>query len=107
MNTNIAERMQELANDQIFAEKIQAAASELELMSILEEYGIHATENDLVQFLSGFDSDDGELSEDMLDNVAGGGKFWDWVKDRFGRWFKKRSEKNTKDINKMMSNMFK
>ena len=100
MNTNFAEKIQALVNNTEFAQKFEAAASEQEFLNLLKEYGIEVTREDILALLAPAAEGD-ELGEDMLDNVAGGGKIWEWVKDRFGRWYQKLKDKNTRDIGRL------
>ena len=80
------EMLQELENDQEFAAKMEAAKNPQEVMAIMKEYGIAVP------------AENGELDEDALDTVAGGGWLWDWFKS----WFDRRSKKNTEDLNKIL-----
>lgn len=77
-------------------EKLDNAANMEEVLSILQENGIEMTADDLKKAVSGSMAagKDGELSEDALDNVAGGGWLFDWLQ----RWIDKRSKKNTEDL---------
>ena len=103
MEEMIINKLQELGNDQEFAAKMQAAESAQDMLSVLAEYGIEATEEALVKALAceAMTTEDGELSEEMLGNVSGGGKVWDWGKSRFNNWFKKQSDKNARDLERL------
>lgn len=103
MKETTFEKLQNLAENQELVVKMQKAESTQEALSIMKEYGIDATEDELIQFLSSFDTTDGELDEDMLDGVSGGGKLWNWIKDRLNSWFKKQSKKNADDIGDILS----
>lgn len=81
-----AEKLQELENDREFAAKMEEAKNPQDVMAIMKEYGIEMT------------AENGEMSEDALDNIAGGGKLWDW----FMSWFDRRSKKNTEDLNNIL-----
>lgn len=99
------EKLQELENDREFAAKMEAAECTRDVISVLKEFGIEATEEELVAVLAEQEMamENGELSEDMLDNVAGGGKLWNWIKDRLNNWFKKQSKKNADEIGKILN----
>lgn len=90
MNEMITKKLAELENNQEFTAKMQAAGSEQELMAVLMEYGIEASA-----------SENGELSEDALDNVSGG-----WLWDLIKKWHKRRSKKNEDDINDILNGLF-
>ena len=57
-----------LASEEI-AKKFEDAGSMDEVLAILKEYGVDATEEELMNALA---DETGELSEDQLENVSGG-----------------------------------
>lgn len=69
------EKLDELKANPEFAEKIAAANSKSELVSVMKEYGIEITdvdaENILVNAKKIIDAD-GEIPDEMLDDVHGG-----------------------------------
>ena len=107
MDNNTIEKMKALASDQDFIQKMNASGSVQEMLSVLNAYGVEAQEDELMQYLSGVDAANGELDESMLENVAGGGAVWNWVKKCLNNWFEKQCDKNTKDINKVTKTIFK
>lgn len=73
-----------LENDEEFGKKVISATSISEEVSLLKEYGIDISEDELQQYGDmalkilkddGYISEDGELSEKMLESVSGG-KGW-------------------------------
>lgn len=102
MNTIAMEKMQELATNPDFIQRIETAENESELSTILKEYGVDASLDDVLRFLENATASEIELDEDMLDNVAGGGKIWDWIKKSFKKWFEKKSKKNAEDIEEIL-----
>lgn len=98
MNENIIKKLEELENNLEFAEKTTAAGSADEMLAILAEFGIQLTEADLKDLLIGNAafSEDGELSEDTLDNINSGG-FWDWL----SKFVNRRAKKEEKKIKKI------
>lgn len=73
-------------------EKLENAANVEEVLSILRDNGIEMTADDLKKAVSGSVAagEDGELSEDSLDNISGGGWFFDWLQ----KLINKQAEKN-------------
>ena len=62
-------------------EKAKRAKSTEELLSLAEENGVALTGEEAAKYLAGLHRE-GELSDDELDNVAGGGcddDFYDWL----------------------------
>lgn len=77
------EKMYELLDDQELATKLRTAKSTQEIQTVLEEYGISLSKEELVNDLNqtvsvlrdkGFMNDD-ELTESGLDLVSGGAKW--------------------------------
>ena len=64
------------SNDEA-AEKIAGSESLDDVVAILAEYGIETTNEEFVEFAKQFSN--GELSEDILELVAGGGKVRDFI----------------------------
>lgn len=100
-------KLEALAKNHSFAEKVTNANSAAEILTILADYDIHMTEEELKTFLNQtvISYENSELDEEMLDNVSGGGKFWDWVKSSFKKWFQRQSEKNAKELDKIISSL--
>lgn len=63
-------------------QKLQAAKSVDEIIAIAKENGIEITSEKAQELLDKLTVKDGELSDDMLDAVSGGG-FKDWLKGIF------------------------
>ena len=74
-NMNFTDKIYELANNKEFMDKIHKTTSIEDYQKLLSEYGVETTAEELK---SGFEkmgplfSDDGELSIEALDMVAGG-----------------------------------
>ena len=74
-NINITDKIQELANNREFIDKIHKTTSIEDYQKLLSEYGVETT---IEELKSGFEqmaplfSNDGELSPEALDMVAGG-----------------------------------
>ncbi len=62
--------------------KLQAAKSVDEIIAIAKENGIEITSEKAQELLDKLTVKDGELSDDMLDAVSGGG-FKDWLRGIF------------------------
>jgi len=90
MMENMMEKLQALENDQEFNEKLGACASAAEAVKVMAAYGIECTEADL-SFVGA-----GELDEDALDAVSGGGLI-SWLKS----CYQKLKKKNTEDLRKL------
>ena len=101
------EKLKELMEDEEFLTKVAVAKTEDAIVAVMAEYGIQMTAAQVKEILAQDmgENENGELSEDMLDNVSGGGKIWDWVKGKFNSWFKKQSEKNARDIQNLISGL--
>ena len=65
---NEIEKLEALKNDQEFVKKLGLAGSDEEIQALLEGKGIHLT----LEELKTARSEGGELSEEALENVAGG-----------------------------------
>lgn len=104
---NTMTRIEALANDQDFVAKVTNTNSAEEMLAVMAEYDIHMTEEDLKAFLERIMMipESGELNEEMLDNVSGGGRFWNWVKSCFNNWFHRQSEKNAREIGNIINNL--
>ena len=63
-------------------QKLQAAKSVDEIIAIAKENGIEITSEKAQELLDKLTVKDGELSDDMLDAVSGGG-FKDWLRGIF------------------------
>ncbi len=77
-------KLQELLKDEEFSRRVILATSLTEEVNLLKEYGIEISENELQSYgeqamdilkEDGFISEDGELSDDILEQVSGG-KGW-------------------------------
>lgn len=103
MKDNMEKKLQELAMNPEFVKKVQALDSIQEALALVKDYGIEMSETELVEILSASEETEGELSEEMLDSVAGGGKLWNWIKKKFSEWFDRQSRKNADDIGDILS----
>lgn len=65
---NEMEKLEALKNDQEFVKKLGQAGSDVEIQALLDGKGIHLT----LEELKTARSEGGELSEEALENVAGG-----------------------------------
>ncbi len=65
-------------NEEMF-QKLKTAKSAEEMIAVAREYGKELTKEQAEEMLA-FENADGELSDDDLDNVAGGIDVPDWVK---------------------------
>ena len=72
MNETMINKLQALAENQEFAEKMQDVADTAEMVALLKEYGVEVTEAELAQCMSFSEVTDGELGEDMLEGISGG-----------------------------------
>ncbi len=69
-------------------QKLQAAKSVDEIIAIAKENGVEVTKEKAQELLDKLTAKDGELTDDMLDAVSGGGII-DTVKEWFGSLFGK------------------
>lgn len=69
-------------------QKLQAAKSVDEIIAIAKENGVEVTKEKAQELLDKLTAKDGELTDDMLDAVSGGG-IVDTVKEWFGSLFGK------------------
>ena len=69
-------------------QKLQAAKSVDEIIAIAKENGVEVTKEKAQELLDKLTVNDGELTDDMLDAVSGGG-IVDTVKEWFGSLFGK------------------
>lgn len=88
MESKIA-KIEALANNQEYVARVTSANSEEEMISVMAEYGIELTANELKAFLEqvAMVPANDELNEDMLSNVNGGGRIWNWIKNCLNNWF--------------------
>ncbi len=73
-------------NEEMQAEmlaKLQKAESAEEIVSIAKEYGQEITEEKAKELLDRLNGPEGDLADDALEAVTGGG-FKDWLKGIFG-----------------------
>ncbi len=83
MTTANIERMNTLIHDEAFVAKYAEAGNHEDAYKLLIEYGVDATYEDYLDYMAesekvlvdkGMIDEDGELSAEMLEMVAGGGK---------------------------------
>ena len=98
MNT---EKIEQLMNSTEFMQKVDMVDSLEAMQDLFTQYGVNLTLDELKQMVATTSVDaSGELSEDDLDGVAGGG-ILDWIK-KLHAWL---SKKNTDDINDILSKL--
>lgn len=93
----IIEKLNALAENQEFADRAAMAATEEETIALLHEFGVDVTAEALNELMAVVPADaNGELSEDALEDVSGGGLFsWLWNlskkhgEDQFDWYWKK------------------
>lgn len=107
MMENTIAKIQSLAGDQDYVAKVTNADSAEEMLTVMAEYGIQLTVEELHSVLNQIimPQEDGELDEDMLKNVSGGGRVWNWVKSCFNKWFQRQSEKNAREIGYIINDL--
>lgn len=76
MTAEQIKKIETLLDDPVIRDKISNSESLSDFVAILSEYGVDASEEDFMKFAEDFKS--GELSDEMLELVAGGGKFKDF-----------------------------
>ena len=74
----LTEKLNELMEDQQFAEKLGAAESVEDMVRVLGEYGVTVTPEELDGMLTAVPAG-GELSEEDLENVSGGLIYPRWL----------------------------
>ena len=81
MNNNISEQIKTLFENEAFVEKFTNAEDLSEIKQLFADNGVEMSDDEVKQFveavLSLAEKGVGEMSEDQLDNVAGG--FVGWV----------------------------
>ena len=65
------EKLKELLNDQAFQDEMNNAATLEDAAKIMQQHGIQVTPEELQEIMTKMESE-AELSEDELDDVAGG-----------------------------------
>ena len=94
--------IEHLMNNEEFKAKLSAAENTAEMAEVFASYGVEVSEEELKEAMAPVTAGEGgELNEDALDMVSGGG-FLDWLIN----WGRKRSKKNTEDINEAMNILF-
>ena len=71
---------EELVKDEAFIDRIKKAESLAEIVEIFRSEGLDVTEAELKSML---DDQEGELTEENLEGVAGGKSVKEWLKDLF------------------------
>lgn len=75
MNEQAMKRLSELARDKSFIQALKACQSNEETLKTLERFGVSISAEELTELLKAVPPEgdaDGELSEDSLEDVAGG-----------------------------------
>ena len=101
----INEKLRDLLNSEAFAKEVEGMKTAEDLQAALKQHGIEMTIDEIVELGGQLAHQmgmgkDGELSEDDLENVSGGG-LWDWIKSLFNILAKKNSD----DINDILSRL--
>lgn len=90
------EKIEQLMDSEKFVQKLNMTNGVEEMQELFAQYGVEVPLEELNKMVvSTSVGTDGELNEDALDNVAGGGwfqKFWEWLCNR-----------NTKGINDVVN----
>ena len=89
--------MKDMSTDAKFTEMLQNANSQEEILRVLNENGIAVSSEEMKNFVDS--APDGELSEEVLDEVAGGGWLWNHLTKYWnpGYWFGRAMVKNIGD----------
>ena len=58
-------------------EALTGLSSVDEAIAVLNQYGVEITAEEFAAYVQAMHSD--EIPEELLEFVAGGGKFWDWM----------------------------
>ena len=85
--TEIEMKMKEIGNQQKFKEEMLQAKTFEEMIEVLKQYGIEVTVEELQTEIMPLVSDEGELTEESLEQVVGGGG---WLQRKLWgicRWF--------------------
>ena len=89
--------IEHLMNNEEFKAKLSAAENTAEMAEVFASYGVEVSEEELKEAMAPVAAGEGgELSEDALDMVSGGG-FWDWLKALYD-WLCKRNEEDLNDL---------
>ena len=80
------DKIEQLMDSEEFVQKLNLTNGVEEMQKLFEQYGVEVPLEELNQMVSvAHVGVDGELNEEALENVAGGGwfqKFWDWLCNR-------------------------
>ena len=88
-------KLEKLMDTQDFMEAASACNTLEDLQKLLAEQGLELTVEELTALIAPVAvGADGELSEEALDNVAGGGRFIDWL-------YNKLFNRNTRELEKL------
>lgn len=92
--------LEKLENNAEFMEAMETVVNMEQLQQLLQAHGVELSPEELRNLMA--EEMQGELSEEDLDNVAGGGLF-SWLKKKFFKSVKKESKKYTKLLNDLNS----
>lgn len=87
-----AEIINELMGNEEFNAKMHEAKTEQEFITLLNEYGVENVAEVYKEFMDTI-SKDGELNEEELDSVSGGGKGLVYYFEKFLDWLLKQCRK--------------
>ena len=83
MTKEVFEKLTKVMASDEFGEKFEACTSMDDLLALLKkDYGIEISAAELQDYLGSIDgpaSGDGELDDDALEMVSGGGAIWNWI----------------------------
>lgn len=100
------EKIEQMMDSEEFVQKLNLTACVEEMQELFAQHGVDITMDELNRMIASVSvGANGELNEDALENVAGGGKAWDWIKKQLNNWFKRRSKKNAEDINDILAGL--
>lgn len=80
------DKIEHLMDSEEFVQKLNLTNSVEEMQELFEQYGVEVSQEELNQLVAlAYVGVDGELNEEAMENVVGGGlfqKFWDWLCNR-------------------------
>lgn len=92
------EKLEVLLNDEAFLDKMMEATTLDELGKLFSENGVEMSQEELCEFAkegkraTALSQSDGELTEDALEDVSGGGAIFNWIRKKLNNYGKKKGE---------------
>lgn len=83
MTKEVFEKLTRVMASDDFTARFESCVSMEDLLVLLKQYDVEITAEELENYLGnihGPTGEDGELSEDDLEMVSGGGALWNWIK---------------------------